>query len=464
MSTENIIGTTKSLCPECFKRIPAMKISHGDEVYLVKACPEHGEFRVKIWQGQPDYASWDKKKIPSAPTACATSVDLGCPFDCGLCPDHRQQTCCVLLEVTQGCNLHCPVCYATAENEAEADPDLNEIESWYRMLLASGGPYNIQLSGGEPTLRNDLPAIIKMGREMGFDFMQLNTNGLRLAKEPDLVKQLKDAGLSCVFLQFDGTTDEINKQIRGTALLDIKLAAIEKCAEQGIGVVLVPTLVPGVNTDDIGNIIDFAITRMPAVRGVHFQPISYFGRHPQPSARITIPEVLQAIEKQTFGKLKVDNFLPPGGENAYCSFHGNFILMPDGELKPWSSWQANKSTASQCCCTPITAAEGSKNAREFVARQWAAAQPDQIIKFNQGGAEEDGCCSSGIKIDSLDQFLERVDRYTLSISGMAFQDAWTLDLERLKDCLIHVVSPDKKLIPFCAYNLTANNGNRLYRN
>ncbi|VBB08795.1 radical sam, partial [Lucifera butyrica] len=275
-----ILGMTESICPVCLKRILARRVRIEDQVYLDKICPEHGYFKTVIWRGQPSYESWAVAKVPSQPPVCATDVNRGCPFDCGLCPAHRQHTCCVLLEVTQRCNLSCPFCFAAAGNE-EQEPDIAAIEEWYYMLLASGGPYNIQLSGGEPTLRDDLPEIIALGRSLGFPFFQLNTNGLRLADDPHYIKELKRAGLSCVFLQFDGTDDAIYQKLRGGALLERKEAAIRRCAEYQIGVILVPTLVPGVNTENIGGMIQFAVERMPAVRGIHFQPVSYFGRYPE---------------------------------------------------------------------------------------------------------------------------------------------------------------------------------------
>ena len=214
---------------------------------------------------------------------------------------------------------------------------MREIEGWYRRLLEVGGPFNIQLSGGEPCLRDDLPDIIALGRSLGFSFFQVNTNGLRLSRDADYLKRLKEAGLATVFLQFDGTCDCIHEKLRGRQLAAQKQAAIERCAEQHLGVVLVPTLVPGVNADDIGGIIEFGARHSPTVRGVHFQPISYFGRYPQPPRdvdRITIPEIIRAIEAQTGGAIKRESFSPPGGENALCSFHGNFVLMPDSKLVP----------------------------------------------------------------------------------------------------------------------------------
>ena len=318
-------------------------------MYLDKSCPEHGYFRTIIWRGPPSYQSWTgPEKRPSPPELCSTSVSKGCPFDCGLCPEHRQHSCCVVLEVTERCNLSCPVCFAESRTLA-TDPEIATIESWFKLLLSAGGPYNIQLSGGEPTLRDDLPEIIQIGRSLGFSYFQLNTNGLRLAYDIGYVRRLKAAGLSCVFLQFDGTNDAIYNTIRGTALLSAKTKAISNCADQHLGVVLVPTLVPSVNTGDIGGIIDYALARMPAVRGVHFQPISYFGRYPKPPRdcdRITIPEVMNQIEQQTAGRIKAAELRPPAAENAHCSFHGNFVLTADGTLKP----AANVSD-SGCCGT-----------------------------------------------------------------------------------------------------------------
>jgi uncharacterized radical SAM superfamily Fe-S cluster-containing enzyme len=424
-------------------------------VYLKKTCPVHGDLTTVIWRGLPAYASWVRPKIPSYPDHPFTTVERGCPFDCGLCPDHRQQSCCVLFEVTQRCDLHCPVCFADAGDHPTADPGLHEIEGWYRRLLDAGGPFNIQLSGGEPCLRDDLPDIIALGRRLGFSFFQVNTNGLRLSRDGDYLKRLKEAGLSTVFLQFDGICDCIHEKLRGRRLTAQKQAAVECCAEQHLGVVLVPTLVPGVNADDIGGIIEFGMRHSPTVRGVHFQPISYFGRYPQPprdTDRITIPEIIRAIEAQTGGALKRENFCPPGGENALCSFHGNFVQMPDGKLVPLTRHGMAQHTRETSCCKTTQAKQGAAQSREYVARQWSLS--DNVIELRPASAPSLG---------EWDEFLARAKTHTFCISGMAFQDAWTLDLERLRDCYIHTVSPSSKLVPFCAYNLTDRHGRSLYR-
>ncbi len=447
-----ILSRTESVCPECLARIPADRVSDGADIFLEKTCPEHGAFRTVLWRGKPYYALWARPKIPSFPQNPFTEVRDGCPYDCGLCGDHRQHTCSVLLEVTQRCDLRCPVCFADAGKSSADDWTLSEVSAWYDRLLACGGPFNIQFSGGEPCLRDDLPEMIRLGRAKGFSFFQVNTNGLRIACEPAYLAKLKDAGLTTVFLQFDGTNDAIYRQIRGRDLLEQKLQALANCVEQGVGVVLVPTLIPGINTGDIGNIIRLALANMPAARGVHFQPVSYFGRYPaglDQEARITLPEVIREIETQTGGMMPAESFCPPGCENALCSFHANFVLMPNGVLKPLSHFQE-----TTCGCKPIIAAEGAARARKFVSANWA----------NPGSAPQTSIFHQRPSLDDLDFFLERKRTYTFCISGMAFQDAWNLDLERLRDCCIHVASPDGRLVPFCAYNLTDRQGRSIYRN
>ncbi len=446
---KELLSETESVCPECLSRIPAAKLAVGHDVYLEKACPGHGKFSVIIWRGEPFFSSWTRNKIPCYPSAPSTEIARGCPFDCGLCPEHRQQTCTALLEITNRCNLKCAYCFADSGKDNSSDPEISVIRSWYGSLLASGHPSNIQLSGGEPTVRDDLPEVIAMGRSMGFRFIQLNTNGIRLANEPSYVEELKEAGLASVFLQFDGTNDEIFRAIRGRKLFETKLQAIRNCERQGLGVILVPTLVPRVNINNIGNIIQFALENISVVRGVHFQPVSYFGRypeHPADSDRLTLPELMRNLEHQTAGIVKSLNFTPPGCENALCSFHGNFVLMPDGKL---TALTRHRST--DLLCKPETAEAGASSARRFVSSHWAAPP--------ENAAQKDEEMSLG----DWDVLLERSRTHMICISAMVFQDAWNLDLERLRDCCIHVVSNEGKIIPFCAYNLTSSHGSSVYR-
>ncbi|MCL5125150.1 MAG: radical SAM protein [Deltaproteobacteria bacterium] len=445
-----LLSNTESVCPECLARIPAVKFAVGQNVLMRKTCPEHGDFTVTIWRGEPAFSDWIRAKIPCHPKVPKNSIERGCPFDCGLCPDHRQQTCTALLEITRRCNLKCAYCFADSGNQEARDPGIEVIKSWYESLKASGHPCNIQLSGGEPTVRDDLPQIIAMGISMGFKFIQLNTNGIRLASDLTYVERLKKAGLASVFLQFDGTNDQIYTALRRGNFLQSKLRAIRNCGRQNLGVILVPTLVHGLNTDDIGNIIRLAIDNIDVVRGVHFQPVSYFGRYPKAPVdheRLTLPDLMRLIEMQTSGAIKAANFRPPGCENALCSFHGNFVLMPDGKLIPLSRFNRGAS-----CCEPELAESGALKTRHFVSTHWAAPSEADFSEQN-----------SKYLLGDWDILLHRSRTHMLCISAMGFQDVWNLDIERLKDCCIHVVAGDGEIIPFCAYNLTSAKGEFLYR-
>jgi uncharacterized radical SAM superfamily Fe-S cluster-containing enzyme len=458
--SQQLLAETESVCPVCLQTLAAQRVVEDDNIYLTKYCPQHGHFKTILWRGVDSYRQWGKRGSHAArPPVCETVVERGCPHDCGLCPDHLQHTCCVLLEVTQRCNIKCPICFASA-TEGSTDPTLAEIGSWLRLLLAHGSKVNLQLSGGEPTQRDDLPEIVALARSLGFDFVQLNTNGIRLAREGGYAQRLADAGLDCVFLQFDGVGNEAYQRIRGARLLDLKIAALDRCAEAGLGVVLVPTLVPGVNVGEIGEIIDFALARIPAVRAVHFQPISYFGRYPAPPAdadRLTLPEIMDEIEVQTKGRVHTADFSPGSAENAYCSFSGKFFVGRDGVLRPSAGPAANAccgadDTSSACGCGVPSRGDDALRARQFVASHWVT--PEQ--------RETTGEQNPGINVTSFDDFLA-AHQHSFCISAMAFQDAWNLDLERLRECFIHVVAPDRRIVPFCAYNLTSISGASLYR-
>lgn len=438
-----VIDRVVSVCPECLARIDGEIVSDGDTVSMAKTCPAHGTFSTVIWRGTPSYGSWSRPKTAYRGGRRQTGSVRGCPYDCGLCPEHDQRTCTALVEVTGRCNLGCPICFAESGADGGGDQDLAALAQRFVGVFEATGGCNLQLSGGEPTVRDDLPAIIQAAAAAGFSFIQLNTNGLRLAVERDLASVYRGAGLSSVFLQFDGLTDKVYERLRGRPLLEIKMRALENMAVAGIPVVLVPTVVRGVNDDQLWEIARFGMDRLPLVRGVHFQPLSLFGRYPADIAasRITLPEIMTGLQEQSGSLLRAGDFRPPGCEHALCSFNARYFVDLEGIPRRLGA-------GSSCDCRPIPADEGAKTAIAVTARQWGAVPPPQM---------------ASPLWDDLDLFLKRARTHTFSITAMAFQDAWNLNLERLRGCCIHVAPPEGGLVPFCAYNLTAADGTPLHR-
>ncbi len=454
MLTENM-KHTYSVCPICLKQIPAVRKEREGEIVLTKSCLEHGSFSGVIWRNRVDFAAWrgeagsgQREDVPD----CASCE--------GLCGSHLRGTCCTLLEVTDRCNMNCAVCFA--DPAGKADPDLETVKGWIDGLTEPGKTL-LQLSGGEPTVREDLPEIVAYAKQAGCKYVQLNSNGLRLAEDEALAKRLAAAGLSFVFMQFDGVDDRVYETLRRRPMLELKKKAIENCNKHGIGVTLVPVIVPGVNGDQIGEIIRFAVRCSPAVRGVHFQPISYFGRIPAipaDSGRFTLDELMDEVVKQSGGLVRKQSLAPSCCDHPMCGFHADFVVMPDQTLYALTGADSSRreTEAGQGCCF----ADPAEKNREFVARRWEIREKET--------KRESCCCGEPAAASSpaphtapepdmtdMETFLNRVRSHGFTITSMAFQDAGNLDIERLRQCSLHVYKEGKH-IPFCAYYLSSWEG------
>ncbi|MCI8992156.1 MAG: radical SAM protein [Eubacterium sp.] len=407
-----ILFSTASVCPVCRQRVPAAYIMPEKKlVQLKQVCPAHGSRVTDVWRGE-SFLEWCGGWRPDS------DHHPDCPSECGLCGKHRNQTCCGLLNITERCNLGCPYCFA--DNGKGADLSFEKVCRNLDEMFEKGIRF-LHVSGGEPTLHPKLSEIISYAAQKGFYYIQLNTNGIRIAEDARYTKTLADAGLSSVFLQFDGLTDEIYLRTRNAKLLDVKKRAVQYCEQAELGVVLVPTIVPGINDTEIGNIIRYAYRHAPTVRGVHFQPVTYTGRYAK-GEHFTMPQILEAIEEQTNGFVKRKDFQPSSCDAPLCGFHAEY-KRERGQLAVLGFQEGG-------CCNGA----GSDLVRNqlHVKNRWTRVK------------------SGDYREGSFAAYKKEMSDSSFFISGMLFQDAENIDLGRVMNCSLHVFH-DGKVIPFCIY-------------
>ena len=308
-----LIKKTRSLCPVCNTVIDADIAEEEGKIWLKRTCPEHGSFKNLYWSDPLMYHRFDGYNAVGNGIANPQNTSVtpsSCPTACGLCNNHHSQTLLANIDLTNRCNLNCDFCFANARACGFIyEPSFDEVVSMLR-LLRSEKPVPtpaVQFSGGEPTMRADLFEIIRTAKELGFPQVQIASNGIRLANDPEYAQKLKDTGLNTVYLHFDGISKETNPNLK------MHLKAVENLKRVRLGIVLVPTVIKGRNDHEIGDIIRFAANNISVIRGVNFQPVAFTGAASDDDvrkSRITIPDVLQKIEEQMPGILKKDDFYP----------------------------------------------------------------------------------------------------------------------------------------------------------
>ena len=295
---------TLSLCEVCLKRVDAKIVFQDDNVYMLKRCPKHGTSKVLIADDIEYYKNIRNYNKPSeTPYKFNTKTDYGCPYDCGLCPDHEQHSCLTIVEVTDRCNLTCPTCYASSSPNFGRHRSLEEIKTMLDTIVANEKePDVVQISGGEPTIHPDFFEILDYAKSLPIKHLMLNTNGIRIAKDLDFVKRLKTYTPDFeIYLQFDSFSDEVLMELRGAKLSDVRKQAINNLNIHDISTTLVVTLQKGLNDNEIGKIISYAL-KQRCVRGVTFQPTQIAGRLENFNSekdRITLTEVRRKILEQS---------------------------------------------------------------------------------------------------------------------------------------------------------------------
>lgn len=463
------IKKTKSICPECFKVLNATIFEENNKVYIKKECLEHGKFQDVYWSDYEQYQRAEKFRYDGEGLRNPrTKTEQDCPFDCGICPQHKSHTVLAIIDVTNRCNLKCPVCFANAATAGYVyQPSKEEVREMLENLR-SNDPVPataLQFSGGEPTIREDLFELIRMAKESGFRHVEVNTNGLRLAQSVDYCRGLKEAGMSTIYLQFDGLSNEVYRFTRGCDLLEMKMKAIENCREAGVNsMVLVVTLVKGVNDHQIGDIIRFAIQNFDVIRCINVQPVSLCGRLPEQERakmRITIPDFTRLCEEQTDGKIKVSDFYPVPvvvpiskavgalKDKRYPEFTvhphcgtATYIFVDNEEIVPITRYGNIEKFLESINKVYEEAVKGRE--RRAKLRLISALRH---VKFGLMRKYLLPILKSGNY-----KALGDLHRKMLMISAMHFMDAYNFDLERVQRCCIHYAVPGGKIIPFCTMN------------
>jgi uncharacterized radical SAM superfamily Fe-S cluster-containing enzyme len=465
-----VIKETESLCPECLQTVPATIYVEDGKVYLEKSCREHGTFSDLYWGDYDQYVRAQKyEHFGTKLDNPRTKTEKGCPNDCGICPDHKSSTVLGIIDVTNRCNLRCPICFAHAGAVGYIyEPSVEQIREMMVNLLSNTPIWTpaIQFSGGEPTVRDDLPMLAEMAIEMGFVHVEVNSNGIRMAESVEYCRRLKVAGVSTVYLQFDGVTPEPYIATRGHDLLPIKMRAIRNLREAGFrSIVLVPVLVNGVNDHQVGDIIRFAIENRDVIRGVNFQPVAITGRinkRQREEMRITIPDLMRLTEEQTGGYIREEDWYPIPSALPICEFLSeakdepfvDFGVHPHCGMATYLYIEGDRATP----ITRIVDVDDSLRTFEETTRK---------LREGKGKRANLGLVMwliRNIRFKTFRNYLRQVilhsDYLSLNlmhhemilIGAMHFMDPYNFDIERVQRCGIHYATPEGTIIPFCTMN------------
>ncbi len=440
---------TNALCPECLHSIPAKVILKDDKVFLLKYCPDHGE-SIELLE---EVAAYHLKKRqydkPGTKMKVHTKMEKGCPYDCGICPQHDQHACIGLIEITTKCDLKCPLCYANA-GTGEFLP-LDKIEKMMDFFQDSeGGKAEIlQISGGEPSLHPDILKIIALAKTKKFKYVMLNTNGIRLAEDEAFVEALSQfVGGFEIYLQFDGFKASTYENLRGENLLEKKKKAIENLTKYKLPTTLVSTISKGINDDEVGQIFTFGLNQ-PYVRGINYQPVAFFGRTQQRVVdnRITLTGILKRMEQQTSSMLKMDDFIP----------------LPCNVERVAITYLYRTSTGE---FTPITRGAQIQDYLPLIDNTFAFTIEDALKNVSKSIKDVKTPCDClkflgdfkqmvplDFVIKSKEQKMDYIDQNTFRISVSSFLDAYNFDMKSMQKECVHVITSDLRKIPFSAYNI-----------
>ncbi|QDT10644.1 radical SAM protein [Stieleria marina] len=457
-----MIGTTDSLCPECMEVVPAKIITRGRRVYFRKRCPQHGTREDFVCS---DATWWDRNEGHTAsvlPLVRSTTTSAkGCPHDCGLCEEHEQHTCIGLVELTDRCNLNCPMCFASSGPGGKDHPLDDVIASLDRLIECEGRAEVCQLSGGEPTIHPDFERIVDEALARPIDYVMINTNGIRLAKDPELVQRLaKNLDRVEIYFQWDGASRSDVMRIRGEDLIDIKRRALDRLGEAGLNVTLVSTLAAPLDDSFYRDLWAETLSR-PNITGLSLQPATYSGRHMLPSDledRITFPDVIHGLANASNGDVSSEDFSPLPCAHPNC--HQIMLAARDGnKIAPLNRAAPVAENLDLIAGGISFTPERSKQLVQLFLERMSHCGSDcgchDVVGI--GAAAKKADVSSGPDA-ALDKFFARVltgeatARDLIRVTITSFLDAYNFDVRQLMKCCTHHVLPSGHMVPFCAYN------------
>jgi uncharacterized radical SAM superfamily Fe-S cluster-containing enzyme len=441
---------TNSLCSKCLTKVEAKVIIENDHVFLQKWCPVHTFEKVLISTDAEYYKlSRQTLKPGQMPLKFNTPIKYGCPYDCGLCPDHEQHSCLTLIEITDQCNLTCPICYSESSPQRQTHRSLEQIGFMLDCVVRNEGePDVVQISGGEPTIHPDFFQILDMAKARPIKHLMVNTNGLRIAADADFVRRLKDymPGFE-IYLQWDSLSSAALKTLRGADLGSTRLRALDRLNEHNISTTLVVTLKKGVNDSEIGSIIDFALQQR-CVRGVTFQPIQAAGRLEEfdPARdRLTLGEVRQKILSQS-PVFKPSDVIPvPCHPDclamAYALKIAGQVIPLTGLIDPKVLLHGEGNTIVY---------ERDANLRKELFKLFSTAASPQSSEVS---LKQLLCCLPQIAVPNGFGY-DNIFRIII----MQFLDAYNFDVRSVKKTCVHIVHPDGRIIPFDTFNMFYRDG------
>ncbi len=438
---------TNSLCHICLKKVEAKIINKDQKIYMDKLCLEHGKSRVLI-SDDADYYNLCRRflKKGQIPYRFNTEIERGCPFDCGLCPDHEQHSCLSIIEINDKCNLACPVCYAGSSPQATKQRSMDEINFMLDAVIKNERePDIVQISGGEPTIHPQFFDIIKRCKELPIKHLMVNTNGIVLAQDESFAPKLAEhkPGIE-VYLQFDSLNDKVYKELRGASLLKTKMRALENLERQNISVTLVATVKKGLNDHEMGEIIDFAL-QWRSVRGVTFQPIQHAGRVDNVDPlldRITLSEIRRQILTQS--SIFKDSDMLPVPCHPDCLAMA-YALKIEGKVVPLTHLIDEKILLEGGENTLVF--ERNQNIKDHVFSLFSTAHSPESSFADLKNLL---CCVPKVKVSGHDD-LSYEDLFRVLI--VQFMDPYNFDVRSVKRSCVHIVHEDGRIIPFDTFNL-----------